>query len=1016
MPQSYSKENSVRSNDNDLARADLHGAFVGLLQGFKIKRADAEVLSQHSRVILKLINRKKEPLRETGLKRLAAISRRDGIAEKEMAVVLDLVDRKRLNTTDLSALQELVEKGPKRAEVVIRVLRAVSISSPNREREALQRLAHHNGSFSVLEKYLVAMDTDDLFKAADRSQILMASEEIIREHAKDFKVEIVEGENIPDKVTTASGQHATSARIFFIQDMLPPGYGIACGEMATTHLTETLRGQAPQGKVLEKKKSDRKRRAHEQFEHLGLEDLLADPSLIEQIKSPLVGRKLRVFKELEAEVTRLRNEVEGFLDDEGLARIASLLNRLQLQDDPSGMMDSYLQNQAKVGKLPDAIQLAYDNLNHPLTELQPDEEAYLRRALLVYQVHHSFIAERVSVTPFLDDLTVWNDLPSEDPLKEQFAEQFAAIKPQLAAFAERQVLSLPEFSEFLTTAGLFEFRSQVNQRVWQTFQQEVRDTVTRFNKLLFRTKTGSWREDCITLSVPERIKSTFYGAKIGVETASKIDDPSAKRSTLTGDELRHIMFMSVNLDACPDDRRILRSTPIKNFRDRIDSIISAARKVDYLDMAWHHHQRSQAGRGLTTTEGFDPNNVGEGVKDWTPVLILGRKTPGEHLEHQVGLSAQEIVNRVTARLDLLPTQLRLEWKKHQEGLVREASVNLYSDNRDESLLRRASKFIADLTPANEIGEDLERAKEIGRCPLVYRLAGHSTPEEWVSQKYFSAAEVEDVRNGASGYQKFVDLGLADVDHVRRLSASIKKYQAVSFYVGQADGGVLALSNPSFEELFGSVHDEKRLFSYRSPAEIADRVGKVDRLIEKGQWVKTTTALTEDWLERARVVCSNQGIPALSAHKLDRVNVDTFRNAKRLIRSDRVYINKEFVELIDEILPNRSDLAVYQNVSATSHAKSIISRQKEFAIRAGEVVVNFGQRHRNQSAIQVALDKPSYFSNFMQGGQFSDTAKQIAMEAVKITKVVRGNKNRKEATTAEELTEMNQRLLAFVEAK
>lgn len=1007
------KENTARA-DSNLSNTDFSSAFVGLLQGFKVPRRDAVVLSQHNHTILGLINRKKEPLRETGLKRLANICRHDGVDDRGISTVLQLLEQRKLNTSDLATIDTLTKKGPKHANIAMRVLHAVSATSAGREREALQRLSHHNGSFTVLEKYLVAMSTDDLFKAAKRSQILMASDQIIREHPEEFKVDIVEGEQIPDRVTTASGQHATSAKIFFIQDMLPPGLGIACGEMATTHLTETLRGEAPEGKALEKKKAERKRRAHEQFEHITLEDLLADPSILQHIKSPLIGRKLRVFKELETEVVRLRNEIEELLDDQALTRISSLLNRLQLQDDPSGMLDSYLRIQAKEGKMPDAIELAYNNINHPVTELQPDEEAYMRRALLLYQVHHSFIAEHISVKPFLDDLAVWEALPAEDPLKEKFAKQFSAIKPKLAAYSQQQVISLQQFGELLNTAGLFEFRSAINQRVWQTFAEEVRNTVIRFNRLLFRTKTGAWREDCITLSVPERTRNSFYGARIGVDNPDKANDPNAKRATVSSEELRHIMFMSVNLDACPDDRRILRATPIQDFTNRINAVVSAGRKADYLDMTWHRYQRSQAGKGIATTEDFDPENISTGIKDWSPVLVLGPKLPGEELKHLVGLSAKELVERATSRTDLLPGTLRLQWKKHQERLSREASVNLYSDGHDKDLLLQIAKHVANLTPATELGQAIEKAKEMGQCPLVYKLAGHYRPEEWVALNFFTNSEANDIRRAASGYERFIELGLSDRKQTELLSNSAKRYQTSSFYVGKRQNDTISLAKVPFEEIFGKNQEESELFTYRPPKALAAGLDKLDKLVKTGKWVNTADAASVDWLEQVKKVCSRHGSPLLAAHGLCGVDTETFKNAQTLTSSKQVFLNKEFIDLIDRIIlpgPSNVDLPVRNHTG-----NSILDRQNEFGVTSNTVVINFGHKHKGHSAIQVAITSPSYLSNFVQKGAFSSATKEIAMEAVNIVERVRRSKRGKRTFSPDEIVKMNNRLIDFVKGQ
>src|SRR5690606_13988432 len=102
---------------------------------------------------------------------------------------------------------------------------------------------------------------------------------------------------------------------------------------------------------------------------LTLDDLLKDPALAQEIGSPLIGRQLRVFQELERETKRLTEQLRENLPKVSYGHATQLLRQLSVSNDPGGMLVKRCDRD--FDNLPDAVQSAVLMLKDPCVRLDP---------------------------------------------------------------------------------------------------------------------------------------------------------------------------------------------------------------------------------------------------------------------------------------------------------------------------------------------------------------------------------------------------------------------------------------------------------------------------------------------------------------------------------------------------------------------------------------------------------------------------------------------------------------------
>jgi len=107
--------------------------------------------------------------------------------------------------------------------------------------------------------------------------------------------------------------------------------------------------------------------------------------------------------------------------------------------------------------------------------------------------------------------------------------------------------------------------------------------------------------------------------------------------------------------------------------------------------------------------------------------------------------------------------------------------------------------------------------------------------------------------------------------------------------------------------------------------------------------------------------------------------------ERLEPHSTMYLEKRFIDAVNEILPSMDDLTEIAKVDSAKSLGPVISGK--FAIQDDAPVIAFGKKHRGKPIYQVALEDRGYLKNFMQRGNFSEPVKEIARRAAGITRAI-----------------------------
>jgi len=275
-------------------------------------------------------------------------------------------------------------------------------------------------------------------------------------------------------------------------------------------------------------------------------------------------------------------------------------------------------------------------------------------------------------------------------------------------------------------------------------------------------KDGAWRADATTDSAPmKRLRQHLYGAKIGVEHQSDTDEK--KRALLSDVDFRAIMDAEIVVQLLRSPDSYLNSRPVKEFERIVERVVVAYRKACLLDKKLESHKAAQQGQAID----FDPENVGDALKDWKPVLPFAteseRYRPVEHFPAATELGLKEVARRLSDGFLAIqdnrnsPNNLINE---NSYDLSRQANngfveAGLYQEKMRDAWLA-AEAEVGRYKPVKEFEDLVNKASKYLSHPLLvvkpYRHWSHSDPDRLVLRRYLYPYEI----SGLESFVKTVD--------------------------------------------------------------------------------------------------------------------------------------------------------------------------------------------------------------------------------------------------------------------
>jgi hypothetical protein len=403
----------------------------------------------------------------------------------------------------------------------------------------------------------------------------------------------------------------------------------------------------------------------------------------------------------------------------------------------------------------------------------------------------------------------------------------------------------------------------------------------------------------------KRLKQHLYGAKIGVEHQSDKDEK--KRAPLSDVDFRAIMDAEIMVQLLRSPDSYLNSRPVKEFELIVERVVVAYRKACLLDKKLESYKAAQQGQAIE----FDPENVGEALEDWKPVLPFAteseRYRPVEHFPAATELGLKEIARRLSDGFLAIkdnrnsPNNLITE---NSYDLSRQANngfveAGLYQEKiRDAWLAAEAE--VARYKPVKEVEDLVNKASKYLSHPLlVVKESTYSSPSDTdrlIRRRYLSPHEI-------SGLESFV--------------RTVDKFELPE----------LAINNSSWSELRRQVNevlflnafkaslnaDKKLLLESKCVIDIVQskRVGLGTINIwaldpkELSKWV-TERAKTcqlsedpnEDWRKKLGKIMHNTNWPHMGYNG---IASESWKVHEKINQPGRSLIAKQMIRLIDDLV-------------------------------------------------------------------------------------------------------------------
>lgn len=806
----------------------------------------------------------------------------------------------KLNSDTVVKLGGLLASEGQRSNLIGSMFNAVADTTPEKLDRLVNTMESYAGSSTILETFLTQLGQRNPFLAAEKAQILVLPA------------------NDTGTARGASGHVLTGVTYCaYDRDMPTNTTGYLSGKQAITKIFEAFSPDrvtdAAKERVRNRRSSELRKALRElDLETLSLDDLETHPELKDELRSQLLTRNLAVYEELRKAIEQCKSTLSSMVY--GGDVLLPGINSLKVGQDPGRQFFGWFEEHFRENpNAPQGIKLAYASISDPDVSLSEAEEAHYMRGLLAYQRVHSFINKGTALAGLVSDLNEYERLALEDPLRMDSKIELARQGLQVTVRSTPTELSIAEFSSVLESAGMVEFRQEMNRRVLSLYRDEFEKALMLFDFVSF--DKGTWRQDAQGDSVPmERLRQHLYGAKIGV--ASRWDGPEKKRAVLGQADFRHIMDAQVLRRLLVEEDKLLNAKPAAEFRAMVEGVVVAYRKAMFLESQLAQYATTPDGASAVTS--LSREQVGEALSVWKPVLPIGggfrpaevwfdsTKEPKPKLR-SIGEIADRMRDRKSHFFPARPLEkhlLRDQYNKFLTEIEQFAEAGLYRPEMDE-LWREIAAKVADLMPASAHQEIVDRAARVLVNPMVVG-GGYFTPER-LARRYFFSGEVASLERLA-GIESQLDHVCAGYNQAQlgELRARAGRRIDGRLFIGEVGKynngfGRLTLAQQSFGEFAGAMKPDAENDSvhFFDPQRLAVAL---DTLEES---YISTEELGKDWIERAKTLCSKSGKPVLDANRFTLVDTPTFRAAQSLMKWHTYYVSREFADAVDRLMPGRS---------------------------------------------------------------------------------------------------------------
>ncbi len=637
---------------------------------------------------------------------------------------------KKLNFKELHGLALKVENRNRPfPSLVIRMFNAVATEDPKRIKEFTGIISEYKGVKNYLMSFITHMGIDNPFKATRDARIVILpknEKKAIGASGRMLKGTMYATYN-PERPNETFG-HATGIQgLVRIFSEFNKERGLSLNPKPRPRTDNNIRAAL---KLID-------------LQDITLEELTENPQLAEQ--SELITRNLEVYEALRKAIDNYKQQLSSLLYGDSIA--LQTLESVRVDGDPGRQFFGWFEEHFKeTPNAPIGLKIAYQSLIDSTVHLSENDEKNYLRGLLAYKRTQTFIKTAPALRGMKEDIEAYEALSAEHPLSDKFPN-IAQAKITLQSVQGKTELSIQEYSTLLEQTDLVNFRAAMNALSIEQYGADFYTALRKFEFVVL-AKDGAWRADATTDSAPmKRLKQHLYGAKIGVEHQSDADDK--KRALLSDVDFRAIMDGEIMVQLLGSPDSYLKSRPVKEFQQIVERVVVAYRKACLLDKKLESHKAAQQGQAIN----FDPENVGDALKDWKPVLPFATETeryrPVEHFPAATNLGLKEIARRLSDGFlaikdnrnspnELIKTNSYDLSRQTSEGFV---EAGLYQEKMGDVWLA-AEREVAAYIPKEQLEAGVvdKATKYLIHPLLVLKEGTYSSPQQLVNRRYLSPEE------------------------------------------------------------------------------------------------------------------------------------------------------------------------------------------------------------------------------------------------------------------------------------
>ncbi|MCB0317597.1 MAG: hypothetical protein KDD56_02490 [Bdellovibrionales bacterium] len=786
-------------------------------------------------------------------------------------------------------------KGAKRLEVTINLLKGISFETPKTTKsdliKLLSDLVEYHGDFEILANFCARLETSNPYEACKRAQVNIAMQSNIPKDRIQELQQTISNENTDSKakVLGDSGVLLTG-KVFWAYDPNNlESAGFFSGAQAIKRIYQTFAKSDP---TIEK-------------EDLGLSAKEVDHAIKSELKvntsspkefgvpSHIIDRDLNLFKELEDVIKQYRNQLGNYLFGQLQFQYAKDLLRRPFGS--GGMPGNRLAGRQN---LPEAIEVILKRLKTEGVKLDPQERSYYLKAIFAYERLHLEVDKQTALSIFADDLAFFNLLPENHPLKKNAPDlDQINVKAREVIASKDASISYADMQEVLSAYPFEKFREAINSWLYDTLKNDLETAKAEFRHLFF-DENGKWLEDSLAGKVPiNRLR----------------ENPLSKYLSLK--DYRAIMQF-LELDTISTSlSQLFKAASISDFKKIALGTVTAFRKISFSKKYSDANQIK--GAQVVCIEEIDLEVEQASWKEGRSFAIF---------------SARDVLERWSSRPKLAEN---LAAKKSK-------SLKLSSFKRlliKQGLFKKSKGYLTDISFAATILKGLipkERlSKEVDLIKKVRSLSNWinapKTPE--VKRGYFTVDEAKEIVSLAKRLNSPIILSLLErKDELTELATRINELVFTQI-VRLDEANPLELSESfvrSFlPDLFQWKSTDKNI-SYLDPISAKSELDKLSSLIQKGDLIPATELSRDQKLALRNMISIRYALedPGKVKQNYSLLKAITETNP------DQFYIHKE-------VLTKASDLA------KQCQAKDFELVERKLEWIAGELRITFGKFSKNK---------------------------------------------------------------------